>query len=473
MPSAKNNGLYKKVRAVVPEDPIEAIIKITTIYYIIHTTTNYMTDETKHPTNSERQTANTEQAIAATVLTEPEDRTLDAQEVGVLSNEPPIIDRVAIAESHQHNKTTRRSQLLSQPRQPVVDESAEFRGHSLRVGPRDNPLLEAERGRREGLLRGLGVSEKRIEKLKKDRPQLFNPDYTIENIKEDGIQHPEKMIKEWPVILSYTRENIQDRLNFLNGLGISKPTKVMEQWPQVMGLSPECIQEKISNLRTLGFVCPERMIGLEPAILGLDEKNVQNKIVLLRGFGLPEPVRVLEAIPRLIGMNPLTLEKKYLRLTHLALMYELAISPADICTTIPEVLSDSPEKMQLIARILRAYAPKIEPHETKQVLGGLRRASRDNLIIALSNRASNESIYALMTRIHQMEKSTLSPEDKKKLATQSINDDKIRRLHELLILKEAKGRRRNLGPENAKRVWNNDTSQTLKRQSKLMSLFRK
>lgn len=137
---------------------------------------------------------------------------------------------------------------------------------------------------------------------------LLNNDYTKEEIK--------RMTISYPVIYSYSIENMQRKIENMISLGytLKEVLKMTVTLPTIYGYSIESIRRKIEDMISLGYTKEEvlKMTKNLPVTLGLSIENIKQKIedIISLSYAREEVLEMTKSLPTIYGYSIETIKQK-------------------------------------------------------------------------------------------------------------------------------------------------------------------
>lgn len=182
-----------------------------------------------------------------------------------------------------------------------------------------------------------------------------------------------------------TQEDLQERKDALLQAGFDEKFVKRAEYLSPWLWSTEKPQQKIDGLEERGFANPKKMIETFPAVLGYRFENIDHRLEL------------------------------FSRLVHL---YNLPIVPTEAMEKTTSLWSTKFDKLIVLARILRDY--EVPKSEVEQRMAQVTVVNLENLLIALKDKKSEESISALTKRVREVKKQKLSREEKRELIKEDL-----------------------------------------------------
>jgi len=318
--------------------------------------------------------------------------------------------------------------------------------------------------KRRDYLLSLGLSQKIIENIEKNRPALYpiesikntiqglkergftNPEkmitslptifnYSFENIdgkiqglKERGFTNLEKMITSSPAVLSLSFENIDGKIQGLKERGFTNPEKMITSLPTIFNYSFENIDGKIQGLKERGFTNPEKMITSFPAMLGLSFDNMDGKIQGLKERGFNNPEKMITSFPAVLGYSFENIDGKIKMLEKLNNLYKLDLIPTEVIEKNKSILSSKIDKLWVLARIIKENVGTAGEIDNK-LISKLLFANLESIVLA-SRTKENQTINELIAEAKKIKKEMTSKEEKRELISNLPEDDLLKKRFE-------------------------------------------
>lgn len=176
------------------------------------------------------------------------------------------------------------------------------------------------------LLLSFGYTNEEIKKiLNDDRLKTFKPKTLYGKIKEiytffvnNNYTKEEiiKITKNFPVVFSYSIENIETKNNYLISLGYTKEEtfKLTKKFPSIYGYNIDKINKKINDLIQLGYTKEDiiKMTKKFPNLYGLDIEKITlrlNELIQL-GYTEEEVLMMSKNFPTIFGYELNTISKR-------------------------------------------------------------------------------------------------------------------------------------------------------------------
>ncbi|MDR2063952.1 MAG: hypothetical protein LBQ02_04190 [Candidatus Nomurabacteria bacterium] len=197
-------------------------------------------------------------------------------------------------------------------------------------------------------------------------PQTLS--YSQENIEnriaflDERGLNSKKIINSFPAALSYSQENIENKIAFLDKLGLDSK-KVINYFPSTLSHSQENIEKKIAFLDGRGLDS-KKLINTLPPTLGYNQENIENKIAFLDERGLNSK-KIINSSPSTLGLSQENIEEKIKLVQRLVKLSGQDMSPEDIINSAPVLIGSSSKKLLAQARLVLENAAngKIAPED--------------------------------------------------------------------------------------------------------------
>ena len=215
-------------------------------------------------------------------------------------------------------------------------------------------------------------------------------------------------------------EEILKRRSHLIGIGFG------QEW--VDGLfparptlyDPVIVDEHISWLEDHHFQDPVKLISSLPAIFGYNQESMEAKLKWLEDHHFQDPVKLISSSPAIFGLASKNIGQRLKLFGRLIRLYSLPFDPVELMENDYYLFSTKPDKIFVLARILRDYQVASSTLEPK-LIGKLLRANLEDVLVA-SNETKENSIYGLLKRIPQVWKRKLPREEKRLIIAEGLQE---------------------------------------------------
>jgi len=189
--------------------------------------------------------------------------------------------------------------------------------------------------------------------------EIFPPISTIFDkliyLREIGIEDIRKVLKNFPIVLNLTLENIKRKVEYLQSVGVGTKdiAELIESFPNLIGLSIENMQEKVKYLQSVGVENIGKVVKKFPYTFAYSVDRIQKIVNYLEKIGVKNVGKLIEKYPQILGYST---EKMQERLKYLQSIGIENVSK--VVERFPQVLGYSVEKMQKIVKYLERMGVK-------------------------------------------------------------------------------------------------------------------
>ena len=174
-----------------------------------------------------------------------------------------------------------------------------------------------------------GYTKEDIIKIIKEYPTIYS--YGKNNLEEkynnliDLDYKPKeiiKMTKIFPKIYSYSKENIKNKINYLKQIGYTTQDilKITKELPQIFGYAIANIDKRIKDLIEIGYEDIEEVLKITKfhvKIYSYSIENIKQRIndLIALGYTKEQVLKITKAFPNLFGLSLENIKEKieYLR----------------------------------------------------------------------------------------------------------------------------------------------------------------
>jgi len=238
-----------------------------------------------------------------------------------------------------------------------------------------------------------------------------NIDHKIQDLKERGFNDPIKTIESFPTILGYSIDNIDAKIAVLKWKGLSDPVNLIKRRPNILGYSLENLTSKIEDLENRGFDVV-KLLEADPGAFGISIENIDKRIGELKERGFKNIEKIIERLPTIFGMTIENIDRRLSLYRKIVDLYHLPVDPVDMMENDTMLFSSKPDKVMILARVLREF--NVLPEEfTPQMLTKLLVSNLENVLVALTESNPDEGVRKLFKKIDSVRKEKISIDKKR------------------------------------------------------------